>query len=101
MTQQAQTEALRLADRLQNLFDDRTSKDCAAELRRLHARVQELEAHRAGDIEFRMHCYESHEMKRKPLTDWDIDGLKQGPSQSYRDFARAIERAHGIGAEKK
>lgn len=26
----------------------------------------------------------------RELTDWDIDGLKQGPSQHYRDFARAV-----------
>lgn len=31
-----------------------------------------------------------------PMTDEEIDYLKQGPSQSHRDFARAIEAHHGI-----
>lgn len=39
--------------------------------------------------------------RQAPLTDWEIDGLKQGPSQSYRQFARAIERAHGISTSPK
>jgi len=30
-----------------------------------------------------------------PLTDEQIDFLKAGPSQTHRDFARAIERAQG------
>jgi hypothetical protein len=45
--------------------------------------------------------------QRKPLTDEEIDKLPWGPHESnpvtfaegLRDFARAIERAHGIGGQ--
>ena len=45
--------------------------------------------------------------KRKPLTDDDIDALRQGEQRlnfvtlrEFRVIARAIERAHGIGGEE-
>lgn len=38
------------------------------------------------------------DVAREPLSDEQIDCIKQGPSQDYRAFARAIERAHGIPA---
>lgn len=45
--------------------------------------------------------------KRKPLTDEDIDALRQGEQRlnfvtlrEFRVIARAIERAHGIGGEE-
>ena len=44
--------------------------------------------------------------KRKPLTDAEIDALRQGEDKlnfvtlrEFRVIARAIERAHGIGGE--
>lgn len=41
-----------------------------------------------------------HPQPRHPLTDEQINTLFQwGCGQSFRDFARAIERAHGIGGE--
>lgn len=60
-----------------------------SEINRLHARVQELEAAQA---------------QRAPLTDAQIEGLlidwpKDGIA--FFDFARAIERAHGITQEKQ
>lgn len=55
----------------------------ATELRRLHARVQDLEA----------------QQERKPLTEAELDDLAayHGLDEFvYVPFARAIERAHGI-----
>ena len=49
--------------------------------------------------------YFTAQTPRKPLTDEEIDKLPWGPhegnpmtfAEGLRDFARAIERAHGIG----
>lgn len=42
------------------------------------------------------------EMERKPLTDEEIEQLMKWPEKGtdLLDFARAIERAHGIGGEE-
>lgn len=89
MTQQAQAEALRLAERVErrNTVMAWSEHDAiASELRRLHARVQELEA-------------------RKPMTEEEILELKKElwidePDADIIGFTRAIERAHNIGVEK-
>lgn len=89
MTKEMQPEALRLADALA-YCDSSVASQAAAELRRLHARVEELEG------------------QRKPLTDEQINDALSGiarwqfPAESRskdydRAAARAIERAHGIG----
>ena len=36
-----------------------------------------------------------------PMTDEQIDYLKRGPSQSYQEFARAVEAHHGITSARK
>ena len=82
-------EALRLAKHLEKFRSFPDDLAAARELRRLHSRVQELEAAQA---------------QRAPLTDAQIEGLlidwpKDGIA--FFDFARAIERAHGITQEKQ
>lgn len=48
-------------------------------------------------------CPYSHQPQRKPLTDQEIDNLRHliDPTAdwSYFAFARAIEKAHGIGSK--
>lgn len=139
MTQQAQAEALQVAtllDESRAAFGDcgdRSKARAAAELRRLHARVQELTEKAAkydhllpylcktcggfGLVDRRCHddplgsepcpdcaAQTPPAQERKPLTDEQIESLlvnwpKDGIA--FFDFARAIERAHGIGEETK
>lgn len=45
----------------------------------------------------------THPPQRKPLTDEELDALaidKDGLPNSHFEFARAIERAHGIGEKE-
>lgn len=97
-------EALRLAEWCEENSPSiyRQSAETAKELRRLHARVQELEA--------------MLEVKAiNPLTDEQLSEIAEEHTRSVgcyncyeqaipdrhnriEDFARAIERAHGIGA---
>ena len=71
--------ALRLADALDNPPGAPLFTEAAAELRRLHA---ENEAMRA---------------ERQPLMDDQLCDLWYRQSLDWMEFARAIERAHGIG----
>lgn len=112
MTATQQPEALQLADDAWN-FDGEpygTAKkanaammgllqDCSTEIRRLHARVVELESQLeaigAGGVESLR--------GDKPLTDNQIQAIDdsthfhESPDWNLR-FARAIEKHHGIGA---
>jgi|GEM_PF-4637133 len=93
-TSTEQPEALRLADALRDgqysLYQERAATE--AELRRLHALVQELEASQA---------------QRVPLTDEAIESLSIWQffvglwPQSRQEITRAIEAAHGITQEKQ
>jgi len=80
-TSTEQPEALRLAELIET--GNRRSGDSAiaAELRRLHARVQELEASQA---------------QRVPLSERKIRQIDAHSGLDAIEFARAIERAHGI-----
>ena len=91
-TSTEQPEALRLAELIET--GNRRSGDSAiaAELRRLHARVQELEASQA----------------RVPLSDEQITDIWMQPisngvtaSEWRRSIASAIDAAHGITQEKQ
>jgi hypothetical protein len=46
--------------------------------------------------------FSTESKKRKPLTDGEIEQLMKWPEKGtdLLDFARAIERAHGIGGEE-
>ena len=96
-------EALELADIFENLAHPTGTRHRAAtELRRQHARIQELEAMLAVKA-------------INPLTDEQLSEIAEEHTRSVgcyncyeqaipdrhnriEDFARAIERAHGIGA---
>lgn len=119
MNQAKQPEALRLADELVEPidgFEEPTQLEAAAsaELRRLHARVQELEkvteaakrgfsaiTKRHDDWKWRALEAEA----RKPLTDEQISSigsdvheyLEANEGEWGHVFARAVEHAHGIG----
>ena len=96
-TSTEQPEALRLAEMYD--FGDPAAHGNAwksavcTELRRLHARVQELEASQA---------------QRVPLSDAEIGDFWEGATgghsfndETRRDFVRSIEQAHGITQEKQ
>lgn len=97
-TSTEQPEALRLAECLErdtqmNWPDYDNQVGAAAELRSLHARVQELEATQA---------------QRAPLSDERIDGINLfitgtvfGRIARGRAIARAVEAAHGITQENQ
>ena len=116
-----QPEALRLADALQAGADDpmwadhcemskRAASLAAAELRRLHAENKRLETlcyDYLGELTA-MRAVEHMRKQRKPLTDEEIEllAVKHAPpidldfgDDDWIDFARAIERAHGIGGQ--
>ena len=92
-TSTEQPEALRLANWLDaGGWPSYVPQESAAELRRLQARVQELEASQA----------------RVPLSDEQITDIWMQPiangvtaSEWRRSIARAIEAAHGITQEKQ
>lgn len=131
MNQEQQPEALRLADALdmRGTWVSENSYKAAAELRRLHARVLELEAQvqRAAEVEravilervknravagallvedFRSIVADRGPAapgQRAPLTDeqWTKIWAEWFDSdQDAEDLIRAIERAHGIGKEQ-
>ena len=86
-----QSETLRLASRLEHRSMSGVQPNdlaASAELRRLHARVQELEASQA---------------QRTPLSDAEIcDALGiDGSDEWTYTVARAVEAAHGITHEKQ
>ena len=96
--QPALPEALRLAEMLTSgaaMIPEIDLPEAAAELRRLHARVQELEASQA----------------RVPLSDDQISALfdvhhadlaaGKIKEVSFLTYARVIEAAHGITQEKQ
>lgn len=113
MNQSKQPEALRLAD---NLEANRCHQ-AARELRRLHARVQELETDlkkaNAQAEHFEREWYlrgdemEASQAQRMPLSDAAIRDLYS--EEVHWDlvapyviaFARSIEAAHGITQEKQ
>jgi hypothetical protein len=84
--------------------------EAAAELRRLHAENKRLETlcyDYLGELTA-MRAVEHMRKQRKPLTDEEIEllAVKHAPptdpdfgDDDWIDFARAIERAHGIGGE--
>jgi hypothetical protein len=105
-----QPEALRLADALIKYLGGNTATQAAAELRRLHAENKRLETlcyDYLGELTA-MRAVEHMRKQRKPLTYEEIDLLaaKHAPpidpefgDDDWIEFARAIERAHGIGGE--
>lgn len=106
---ETQSEALRLAGELESGLP--VTGSAAAELRRLKARIAELERElEARDDTIRMQDKRVDELlaQRKPLTDEQISDALSGvarwqfPVESRsKDYDRAaacaIERAHGIG----
>lgn len=109
-TSTEQPEALRLAD---NLEANRCHQ-AARELRRLHARVQELEAqtaHMADLVELADYAtkkLEASQAQRVPLTEAFIvfaantaDFDVTSPEAAFRAGIREAERAHGITQEKQ
>jgi hypothetical protein len=110
-----QPEALLLAEKLEQQFPLGTAQhyldgEAAAELRRLHAENKRLETlcyDYLGELTA-MRAVEHMRKQRKPLTYEEIDLLaaKHAPpidpefgDDDWIEFARAIERAHGIGGE--
>lgn len=114
-TSTEQPEALRLAELIET--GNRRSGDSAiaAELRRLHARVQELEAqtaHMADLVELADYAtkkLEASQAQRVPLTASQVAELLDEAGYSIWDMTRADfingirhgERAHGITQEKQ
>lgn len=113
MTQQAQAETLKLAEiieRRHTLVSWKTCDEAAAELRRLHARVQELEEERKPltDEQAKEHA----DAIKDPLTRtlylaWAKAEPRHGVTHfpvsyfaTFREMAEAA-RAHGIGVEAK
>ena len=113
-TSTEQPEALRLADNL----DANRCHQAARELRRLHARVQELEAqtaHMADLVELADYAtkkLEASQAQRAPLS--VVDAIKQGlqADEATRHHCRGTtnwaaamtrfyESAHGITQEKQ
>lgn len=93
-TSTEQPEALRLADTLDLLaMDLRTPRAAAKELRRLHARVQELEASQEQ-------CVPLSDEQIAEACGWKA-GLGCKPLPRELQIARAIETAHGITQEKQ
>lgn len=113
MNQEKKPEALRLAGWLEvGGWPSYVPQESAAELRRLHARVLELEAERTARMTQndrmaeRIAALEAAHAQRAPLTDSEIEsatGAKQGTPLflAAKGFAIAIERAHGIGKGTK
>ena len=117
MNQSKQPEALRLAAWLEvGGWPSYVPQESAAELRRLYARVHELEAglkkanaqaeHFEREWYLRGDELEAAQSQREPLNDPEIEsatGAKQGTPLflAAKGFAIAIERAHGIGKETK
>lgn len=115
MNKSQQPKALRLAAFFDDIFiseevNATTARKVSAELRRLHIRVQELEAqtaHMADLVELADYAtkkLEASQAQRVPLTDEEISSLAAGPCWAEDGvdiylFARAIERTHGIGKE--
>ena len=130
MNQAQQPEALRLADRLSEGYSNLRSdlEPAAAELRRLHARVQELEAERASDDRMlrssvpdrwkgctspvgSVQSYIAElevQQKREPLTpdaladhceSWLQSGGASNIVDAYEAGYRGCERANGITAQ--
>lgn len=119
-TSTEQPEALRLADALRDgqysLYQERAATE--AELRRLHARVQELEAE-LDNSKASSHQYflernnardtvkkyqlelEASQAQRVPLSERKIRQIDAHSGLDAIEFARAIERAHGITQEKQ
>ena len=102
--------ATTIAQALENGYDwDRG--EIAAELRRLHAENKRLETlcyDYLGELTA-MRAVEHMRKQRKPLTDEEIEllAVKHAPpidpafakDDEFIEFARAIERAHGIGGK--
>ncbi len=119
-----QPEALRLADELESEGDSwfrERDEEAAAELRRLHAENEDYgatcdyltreNAEQIGEIvalkEQRDELLEALKQPRQPLTDEQIADIEDMFSNEFGleakhavDFARAIERAHGIGGKE-
>lgn len=102
-TSTEQPEALRLADALRDgqysLYQERAATE--AELRRLHARVQELEAERTVRMTQNNRMAEriaelEAQVQRVPLSKRKIRQIDAHSGLDAIEFARAIERAHGI-----
>lgn len=116
-TSTEQPEALRVAAWLITAPQSTTIGDmliAGRELRRLHARVQELEAqtaHMADLVELADYAtkkLEAAQAQRTPLSDEQIDGINRfitatvfGRIARGRAIARAVEAAHGITQEKQ
>ena len=108
--------ALLLAEKLEQQFPLGTAQhyldgEAAAELRRLHAENKRLETlcyDYLGELTA-MRAVEHMRKQRKPLTYEEVDraierhaggyDLSDAEYRSMAKFARAIERAHGIGGE--
>jgi hypothetical protein len=88
MNQSKQPEALRLAD---NLEANRCHQ-AARELRRLHARVQELEASQAQRVP--LDAYKLREIFKKLNENHDEEGW------NFADLVREVEEYHGITNQK-
>lgn len=116
LTSTEQPEALRLADELVEPihgFPKPTmlEADAAAELRRLHARVQELEAqtaHMADLVELADYAtkkLEASQAQRVPLSGDDLADVLMSfhgyISGDVADFVAHVEAAHGITQEKQ
>lgn len=94
MTQQAQAEALRLAAAMDSIEAGKTTNDIMAdasdELRRLHARVQELEAQLAAVVGYVP--IENGEVHISPSNrDAETAGLREG----QRVYASCAGDNHG------
>lgn len=114
-TSTEQPEALRLAEVLDALdvgsFKNSLLGKAAAELRRLHARVQELEASQAQRVPLSAEEIwgierNSYVASRQPEYTTDCFGedktvWHETSSFSFPLFARNIEAAHGITQEKQ
>jgi hypothetical protein len=100
--------ALEVSDKHPELIN--VNNRAAAELRRLHAENKRLETlcyDYLGELTA-MRAVEHMRKQRKPLTDEEIEllAVKHAPptdpdfgDDDWIEFARAIERAHGIGGE--
>lgn len=110
MSKEQQTEALRLAELIEN--GNRRSGDAsiAAELRRLHARVQELEFAREIARACAHNIITAAQAQRAPLTPdeladkceaWLQSGGASNIVDAYEAGFRSAERAHGITQENQ
>lgn len=92
-TSTEQPEALRLARDLMESFSGPTAAESAAELRRLHARVQELEAAQAQRVP--LDAYNLRAIFKKLNANHDDEGWNFG------HLVREVEAYHGITQEKQ